>query len=992
LTGTTALLAALVGVSKFVGNPAGLISTGLGLIVLAGAVKILVTAVEDLSEFDWEELAKGLVGVGALLGSLALFTRFAAVGKGAMAQGAGIILLATGLKILATVVKDFAEMDWNEIGRGLAAMGGGLVLMAGALKLLPPNTLLSAAGIFVVAGSLSLMGLALENMAKMQWDEIGRGLTVMAAGLVAIAGALKFLPPNTLMSAAGVLLVAGSLNLIAIALQSMGEMSWEEIGKGLLVMAGSLGIIAGAMFLMTAALPGAQALIVISAALLLLVPVMQAFAAMSLAEIGQGLLMLAGVFAVIGVAGLLLTPVVPVILALGTAILVLGAGMLAAGLGVAAFASALTVLAAAGAAGAAAVVGIVAGLIGLIPEVMKQIGLGLIAFAKVIQTAGPAITEAIVVVLLALMGAIEKTAPKIISTLLKMLTMMLQALANYVPKMVDAGLKLLTGILRGIANNIGKIIDEATRVAVNFLNGIARNLPKIIDSGFKLIISFIQGLRKAIDANATTMGREGGKLAVALIKGMVKGIMAGAGEIIGAVKNLGSQALSGIKDVLGINSPSKEFEKVGKWVIAGFRQGLDSNKKDIDSAFFTLKDALRALMKESGEDIDKLEAKLKKLQNARRRDIKAINETKEALKQARLEKKQSSEAYTELTKNLNDERIALGKLANDYDKVTTKLQNAQQKLADAIKTRDDYNKAVKEQYSDMASATGDTKVADYIKNLTKQIEDTKTFANAIQRLRALGLNDEMYKDLLATGISALPFVQELLRGGRSKVDEINKLGKQLDEAGATLGKSASTALYEAAVQSAKGLVKGLQNEQKNIEKEMDKIADAMVKSIKKKLGIKSPSRVFMGIGKFTIEGLVNALDAGKSAVEKSSEATGQAAIDSMRKSLTGFSDLIAQDIDDRPTITPVLDLSSVKRGARSIGGMFTGAAFSVDSAYSKAVQAHAGYMSNRNAAAQTDERSVSAITYNQYNTSPKALSEAEIYRQTKNQLSVRKGE
>jgi hypothetical protein len=113
------------------------------------------------------------------------------------------------------------------------------------------------------------------------------------------------------------------------------------------------------------------------------------------------------------------------------------------------------------------------------------------------------------------------------------------------------------------------------------------------------------------------------------------------------------------------------------------------------------------------------------------------------------------------------------------------------------------------------------------------------------------------------------------------------------------------------------------------------------------------------------------------------------AVDSLSKSLTGFSDLITADVDIRPRITPVLDLSSVKKDAGQIGGMLSTQPISVDSAYAKAVSAKAGYMSNRSSdAISGDSPQAPPVTYNQYNNSPKALSTADIYRQTKNQLSA----
>jgi phage-related protein len=726
----------------------------------------------------------------------------------------------------------------------------------------------------------------------------------------------------------------------------------------MVMLGGTLAIIAVAMLAMTTALPGAAATLIIAAALAVLAPVLMQFSQMTLGEIGTALLMLAGVFLVFGAAALLLTPVVPMMVALAAAITLLGIGMLAAGAGMFLFGAGLTAIAAAGAAASAAIIGIVSGLIALIPELLKQFGLGLVAFAGVIATAGPAITSAIVTVLEALINAIVRLTPKIVDMLLSLMSKMLQAMLKYVPNMVETGMKLITAVLEGIARNIGKLVDAATTLAVNWINGIARNLPRIIQSGVDLILSFINGVTRAIDNNAEALGAAGGRLAVAIVRGMVKGLAGGIGEITSAARRVAQSALDSAKSLLGIHSPSKEFEKIGNYVNDGFREGLDGNKDQVYKAF----DDLKGMLKELKDDS----------------------------KASWSERNKASAAYNELTGKLNGEKVAIANLADRYDVLTEKIKKANDEYEASIKTRDDYRKSLTDQYSDMASP-GETKVDDFTAKLKKQVEDTKKFSNALQRLRGFGINDELYKDLLAQGTSALPFVEELLDKGIGGIDEINKLSKELDKAGAHLGKAASDSMYQAGVDSAKGLLEGLKNEQAAIEAIMDAIGTKMVSSIKDKLGIKSPSREFMKVGKFSAQGLIRGLGEMSDSVEKASEKTGVAAVEGLRKSLSGFSDLVISDVTVKPVITPVLDLSRVRKEAGGIGEMFGGNSIAVDAAYLKARTIAASVASSQSVDQGDIPVSGSVLNYTQNNYSPKALSSAEIYRQTKNQLSITKG-
>lgn len=556
-------------------NNPGIIRTAAGLVVLAVAIRVLVSSVKELGGMDWQSLAKGLVGVGVLLASLALFTKFAEADKGGISQGLGIILLATGLKILASAVGDFTQFNWEQIARGMAGIAVGLGLMTAALNLMPEGSIFKAAGLLIVAASLKLLADGVAKMSGLKWDEIARGLTIMAGALISIAVALRLLPDGSLLKAAAILVVAASLSLIQEALGKMSGMTWEEIAKGLITLAGSLIIIAAAVRVMQGALSGAAAVLVVAAALRVLLPVLTTLGDMSWEEIIKGLAGLAGVFIIVGVAGLVLGPLAPVIFSLAAGIALLGLAVLAAGIGVLAFATGLTILAAAGTGAVAAIVGIVAGLVGLIPYVMEQIALGLVAFAQVIAVSGPAILGAMTTVLNALLDAIIEVTPKIIQALVGMLTQMLDALVKAVPKMVDAGMKILIGFLKGIADNIGKVVDQGARIIVAFLDGIGRNIGSIIQAGIDLVFKFVAAVADGIRNSGERLVNAGFDLAEALIEGVIRGLAQLVRKVVDAAINLAKSMWNGILDFFGVSSPSKQMIWMSKQLALGAAKGLD---------------------------------------------------------------------------------------------------------------------------------------------------------------------------------------------------------------------------------------------------------------------------------------------------------------------------------------------------------------------------------------------------------------------------------
>lgn len=599
LLGVAVLLAGLILTVERMPDDKKLFATAISLNVLALAIKLLASSVIDLAELDWEGLAKGLIGVGSILGGLILFTKFAKLETTGVATGVGLILLATGIKILASAVMDLATLSWDQLGTAMTGLASGLLLMGAAVKLFPPDTIVAALGIIGLAGAIALIAESLVKMKDLSWEQIAKGLTVIAGAVTIIGLAVSLVPPTAPASAAGFLIVALSLGMIGDAFEKLSKLSWEEIAKGTVALIGALGVITAALLLLPAALPGAAALLVVAGALAILTPILVTLGGLEWEAIGKAMAALAGLFVILGVAGAVLGTAVPALLGLGAAIVLIGVGLLAAGVGIAAFSIGLKTLSLLGADGAKTMEMFIMKLLGLIPLVMEQIGLGIIAFAAVISTAGPAITQAITTVLQSLLDSIELITPQVIVLFFKLLTLLLKEMETAVPQMYRSGLKILIGVLEGIRDNIEKVVTTALEIIANFIKGVANGLPKIIESGVQLILSFIRGLTKAIDDHAEELGEAGGDLAVAIINGMIKGLGAGIGKIAQKAREVAKSALNAAKDILGINSPSKAFEEeVGEESGEGIVVGLDNTIPKVEkSAAGVGKAALESMKK-----------------------------------------------------------------------------------------------------------------------------------------------------------------------------------------------------------------------------------------------------------------------------------------------------------------------------------------------------------------------------------------------------------
>lgn len=221
---------------------------------------------------DWNQLAKGLVGVGVLLAEVSLFLRTAKFSGKSITTATGIVILSAAIKVLASACKDFGEMKWEDIGKGLASIAVLLAEVTAFTKLTGNAKHVISTGVALIAigAAMKIFASAVKDFSGMQWDEIARGLVAMAGALVAVTIAVNFMPKNMIGIGTGLIAVSAALLILANALNQMGSMSWEEIAKGLITLGGAMAILAIGLNAMTGTLAGSAALLVAASALLVL--------------------------------------------------------------------------------------------------------------------------------------------------------------------------------------------------------------------------------------------------------------------------------------------------------------------------------------------------------------------------------------------------------------------------------------------------------------------------------------------------------------------------------------------------------------------------------------------------------------------------------------------------------------------------------------------------------------------------------------------------
>jgi hypothetical protein len=314
-------------------------------------------------------------------------------------------------------------------------------------------------------------------------------------------------------------------------------------------------------------------------------------------------------------------------------------------------------------------------------------------------------------------------------------------------------------------------------------------------------------LLKAI--NDGRLGMAGGGMAgagTAVGAGLASGMDAAVGSVRDAARALAAAVVTGIRQELQIASPSKKTRALAKDVGAGFISGLTGSRAKIQS-----------VAKDLSNDI--------KIAFSGRRE-------------------------SSLLRMVNRETKELLGLASKRDSIS-------KKIADANKFATDTAGKARAGGGLASIVQQDAYSPKYVKGeMQASLKQIKAFTANVQKLQKKGLNKDLLRQILEMGPEqGSAFAASLANADKATIKQYNSLNSQINAESGKLGKVGADLLYDSGKKAGQGFLTGLKAQQKDIEALMLSIAKGMQKSIKKALGIKSPSRVMEAVGRMTVLGL-----------------------------------------------------------------------------------------------------------------------------------------
>lgn len=324
-----------------------------------------------------------------------------------------------------------------------------------------------------------------------------------------------------------------------------------------------------------------------------------------------------------------------------------------------------------------------------------------------------------------------------------------------------------------------------------------------VKSAFNSAVAFIKGIpgkiKDAFSGAKTLLTGIGGHI----VDGLANGIRNAAGKVMDAVSGLVSKIPKKIRGIMGIRSPSKVTTRLGRYIGQGLRIGIDLETSGV----------VKAVSKQG------LKTKAQYAKNNR-----AIMKGLVAAAKARLNAlKAQSREYA----------AAVASSAKSYAGLSNIQLGENENLSAA-----------------------------YVKKyLTDRLAAIKNFNAKLAALKKKGISSDLYNQIVQMGVEqGTGFAEALATASPAALKELNSLQSQIGTASNALGNNTSKAMYGNGINAAKGFYNGLRSYAKKIASAGGSIGKALIRSVKKALGIRSPSRVFAGIGVQTLAGLDRGLD------------------------------------------------------------------------------------------------------------------------------------
>ena len=344
----------------------------------------------------------------------------------------------------------------------------------------------------------------------------------------------------------------------------------------------------------------------------------------------------------------------------------------------------------------------------------------------------------------------------------------------------------ISGILDGIAKRLPEFIKTGLEIIISLASGIADNLdtliPAVVDAVLLIVDTLLSpdSLRKIGDAAL--------KIGVSIVKGLWDGMVNLTDWLMRKVTGFAQNILKGMKNALGIHSPSKAFkEQVGENIGLGVAEGIDSSAdkaiKAADSlakeVYSRSKDWADKQIKYQQYTLDEQIELWQTIQSQFIAESKQFSDAEEIIFDLR--QKKAKEAAEAEAKILSERESTMKSFLSEIEQIQRNVaeleENYQKELASQVQQIFNTYKLF-DAIPDRQRVSGEK----LIQNLRGQVREIEGFYSSLRELQARGISDALVEEIRAMGPNARDELNALLELSDERLQEYAALYAEKQEA------------------------------------------------------------------------------------------------------------------------------------------------------------------------------------------------------------------
>ena len=224
---------------------------------------------------------------------------------------------------------------------------------------------------------------------------------------------------------------------------------------------------------------------------------------------------------------------------------------------------------------------IIAGIVGALPEIIN-------AIIAAVLGAVPLVIYAGIDLLVSLVDALPEIITTVVEAIPAIIEGIITAVLGAIPLIIQAGFDLLIALVKALPEIVITIVQAVPQIITGILGALIDAIPDLIMAGVNLFVSLIENLpviiveivkaipqiAKSIFDAFTGFVPQMMEMGKNLLMGLKDGMLSAVAAVVNAAIEVAGKVIDGIKDFLGISSPSRVFAEIGGYMAEGVGIGF----------------------------------------------------------------------------------------------------------------------------------------------------------------------------------------------------------------------------------------------------------------------------------------------------------------------------------------------------------------------------------------------------------------------------------